>query len=488
MAIIIGQSIGRYQILAQLGEGGMATVYKAHDTRLEREVAIKIIRHDAFPPSQLERILKRFEREAKSLAKLSHPNILGVMDYGEFEGAPYLVLMYLSGGTLKSLMGKPMSWREALRLLVPIAQALEYAHENKVVHRDVKPANILLTENGQPMLSDFGIAKLLEMDEGQTLTGTGVGVGTPEYMAPEQWTDKVTEQSDIYSLGVVLYEMVTGRKPYTADTPAAILLKQFTDPLPRPQQFANDLPEDFENVLIKTLAKKPEDRYASMTEVLDVFDALLIGKKPRNYANTVVSKPLSNDDGRTIDQLEPLPQPKKSFNWLPAVLFAGLLVAAVIIIGGLTLLAPGNALAALFASPTPTRTATLVPTYTPFPTFTPVPTYTPMPTYTPVPTYTRIPPTERPAPTATPNVSPTPSGPRFTLIMNAFCRTLPDHSAPDVTAFYKDTVFPILGRSPDNVWFLVKINLAGSRYPSCWIDQYTGTTSGNMSEVGVSTP
>ena len=272
---LIGQSLGRYHILDQLGRGGMAIVYKAYDTHLERDVALKVIRRGAFPAEQLDQILKRFEREAKSLANLSHPNILKVMDYGEHEGSPYLVLEYQPGGNLKQqLKGKPMHWEETLRILTPIASALEYAHQSGIIHRDIKPSNILLTDKGIPMLSDFGIAKILETETMETLTGTGVGVGTPEYMAPEQWTGGTTKQSDIYSLGIVLYEMITGRKPYTADTPAAILLKQATEPLQRPVLFVPDLPEDVEKALIKALALKPEYRYQNMGEFAKVLDIL----------------------------------------------------------------------------------------------------------------------------------------------------------------------------------------------------------------------
>ena len=274
---LIGQSLGRYHILEQLGEGGMATVYKAYDTRLERDVAVKIIRRQAFPEEQLERILKRFEREAKALARLTHPNIVGVIDYGDYEGAPYLVMPYLPGGTLKQRLSMPMSWQEAVHILLPIAQALAYAHEHNIIHRDIKPSNILLTENGQPMLSDFGIAKILENEDSATLTGTGVGVGTPEYMAPEQWTGKASSQSDIYSLGVVLYELVTGHKPYTADTPAAILLKQATEPLPRPGQFVR-VPEAIEKILLKAMAKNPEDRYPDMAVFARALEGLLTGR------------------------------------------------------------------------------------------------------------------------------------------------------------------------------------------------------------------
>jgi serine/threonine protein kinase len=196
MSALIGQSLGRYQILEQLGEGGMATVYKARDSVLDRFVAIKVIRTDQFPPSMLNEVLKRFEREAKALAKLSHPNIVHVHDYGNYEGAPYLVMEYLPSGALKERADDPLSVQQGLRILLPIAQALAYAHEHNIIHRDIKPANILLTEKGLPMLSDFGIAKLIGNQAG-TLTGTGMTIGTPEYMAPEQWTGQSGPQSDI---------------------------------------------------------------------------------------------------------------------------------------------------------------------------------------------------------------------------------------------------------------------------------------------------
>jgi basic membrane protein A len=303
MENLIGQSLGRYHILEQLGEGGMATVYKAYDTRLERDVAVKIIRRNAFPPEQIERILKRFEREAKSLAKLSHPNIVGVIDYGEHEGAPYLVLEYLPGGTLKERMkGQPMPWQEAVRLLTPIAGALDYAHDQKIIHRDVKPANILLTVKGQPMLSDFGIAKILEMEDGHTLTGTGMGVGTPEYMAPEQGMGReVDGRADIYSLGIIFYELITGRKPYTADTPMAVILKHMTDPLPRPSHFIPALPEAVERVLIKALAKDPAERYSDSGVFAAALENLINGTQlptievKANHPNT------KEDTSETVD-------------------------------------------------------------------------------------------------------------------------------------------------------------------------------------------
>ena len=279
MASLNGQSIGRYHILESLGEGGMATVYKAYDTRLERNVAVKVIRTDQFAPALLAQVLKRFEREAKALARLTHPNIVHVNDYGEHDGIPYLVMDFLPGGTLKqSFKGEPMPWREAIKLLLPIAEALSYAHEHEILHRDVKPSNILLTDKGRPMLTDFGIAKILDLEEGQTLTATGVGIGTPEYMSPEQGLGRgVDARTDIYSLGIVLYELVTGRKPYTADTPMAVVDKHVHDPLPRPSQVAPGLPEAIENLLLKMLAKNPDDRYPDMAAVVSAMEGLLSG-------------------------------------------------------------------------------------------------------------------------------------------------------------------------------------------------------------------
>ena len=279
MADLSGQSIGRYHIIEPLGEGGMAEVYKAYDPRLEREVAVKVIRTGNIPPNHMERLLKRFEREAKRMAKFTHPNIVPIIDYGEHEGMPYLVMHYLQGGTLRDKLnatpGKKIDYRQACRLLAPIARALEYAHEKETIHRDVKPANILLTEKGQPMLTDFGVAKILDLDEGQTLTGTGVGVGTPKYMSPEQWKNKVVPQTDVYALGVVLYEMVTGRVPYDAETPAGVLEKQLTEPLVRPRELNPAIPDEVECVLYKALAKDPLQRYMEMGQFAQALEGLM---------------------------------------------------------------------------------------------------------------------------------------------------------------------------------------------------------------------
>lgn len=287
MEELIGKYIGRYHILSKLGEGGMAVVYKAFDTRLERDVAVKFIRTDRIAPQDLTQMLLRFEREAKALARFHHPNIVTIFDYGEFEGSPYLIMEYLPGDNLKNLLGKTVDWQKALKLLIPIANALEYAHNRDILHRDVKPGNILFDENEAPKLADFGIAMVLESEDSDRLTQTGTGVGTPDYMSPEQCLGMgATIRSDVYSFGIVLYELVTGRRPYRADTPMAVIIKQINDPLPQPRQLNPELPQALEDLLFKALAKDPNERYQSMQQIANAMQAIL--------DNSVSNKPSPN--------------------------------------------------------------------------------------------------------------------------------------------------------------------------------------------------
>ncbi|MBI9047270.1 MAG: SUMF1/EgtB/PvdO family nonheme iron enzyme [Anaerolineaceae bacterium] len=280
MADYNGKYIGRYHIREQLGEGGMAVVYRAFDTNLERDVAIKFIRTGQIVPDMLDQMMKRFEREAKALARFDHPNIIGVYEYGVYESTPYLVMQYQPGGTLRDKTGQPMDCREAVGLILKLTEALSYAHEFQVIHRDIKPANILLTHKGEPKITDFGIAKILDMNQSTILTRTGVGIGTPEYMAPEQFLGKnIDGRADIYALGVVLYELVTGRRPYQADTPAAVMIKQTTEALPSPLEFNPLVGEELENVIVKALAKEPEHRYQRMNEFGEALKGLLHGNK-----------------------------------------------------------------------------------------------------------------------------------------------------------------------------------------------------------------
>ena len=357
-----GTNLGRYHIIEPLGEGGMASIYKAYDTSLERNVAIKIIRADIEDENEGE-FLKRFQREARALAALDHPYILKVLDYGEQDGLPFLVMPYVPGGTLKQMMGGALSFQEAARLLSPVARALEYAHKQHIIHRDVKPANILISQSGAPLLSDFGIAKIIAGSGATQLTATGVGIGTPDYMAPEQWMGIADPGTDIYSLGVVYYEMVTGHRPYTADTPAAVMIKHLRDPLPRPSSFIPNLSDEVEQVLFKALAKEPKDRYQTMSSFAAALEKLALSSAslPVDVATLLGSEKtalLSGLDlqGQTISQVAPATgaqTDKKPIN-LKIILA---LVAGLAVIGFLCLLAGGGAFFASrgFLNPKPTQ-------------------------------------------------------------------------------------------------------------------------------------
>lgn len=265
MENLVGKTIDRYHILNKFPEGGMGVVYGAVDTRLERSVAIKFIRTDKIAPSDLDHLLRRFEREARVLARFDHPNIVTIYDYGEYQNQPYLVMQYLSGGSLKDFTGQKMSWHEALQFASQIAAGLAYAHQAGVLHRDIKPGNILLTQEGKVKIADFGIARMLETGDGTQLTATGIGIGTPDYMSPEQCLGmEANRQSDVYALGVVLYELITGNKPFTADTPMAVMIKQVHDPLPDPRTYVPDLSEVLHKLLLKALEKDPALRFVDM--------------------------------------------------------------------------------------------------------------------------------------------------------------------------------------------------------------------------------
>jgi serine/threonine protein kinase len=274
---VFGKQLGQYVLLEQLGEGGMARVYNAFDSRVERNVAIKVILASKRTSSVF---LQQFEREAKALANLTHTNIVKVLNYGIQNGQPYLVMEYVSGGTLKEAMRQKLPWQTAAAILAPIARALDYVHEQQIVHRDVKPSNILLQDDFRPMLSDFGILKLLESKDEKPDSAIGAGIGTPEYMSPEQGMGKdVDFKADIYSLGLVFYEMVTGQKPYVADSPMAIVIKHLTDELPLPTRIDRNIPKFVERAILRAVQKDPRNRYISMGHFADVLELIALGDK-----------------------------------------------------------------------------------------------------------------------------------------------------------------------------------------------------------------
>ncbi len=266
---LAGQTIGKYRVIEHLGRGGMAEVYKGYQPNLDRYVALKLMH--AFLAADQD-FISRFEREAKNVAALRHPNIVQVYDFDVHNGTPFMVMEYIEGGTLKShledLMRKSekQTLSEAIHIVGEIGQALAYAHSRQMIHRDVKPANVLLENSGRVILTDFGIAKILT---GPSYTVTGATIGTPSYMSPEQGLGRPGDhRSDIYALGVMLYQLATGQLPYEADTPLAVMLKHVNEPLPLPRTFKPDLPEGIERIILKAMAKSPDDRFQSADEML----------------------------------------------------------------------------------------------------------------------------------------------------------------------------------------------------------------------------
>jgi eukaryotic-like serine/threonine-protein kinase len=264
----------RYRIIRKIGEGGMGSVYQAVDERLAREVAVKRLDILSTNPTMVDQIVARFEREAKAMAQFRHPNIVNVFDYGQDEDGLYLVIEFMPGGTLRERMGKSMPVKEAAGLLLPIANALSYVHEHGMVHRDIKPANILFDVHNNPMLTDFGVVKLVEQS-GATLTTAGTGVGTPAYMAPEQMSKDFDHRADQYALGIIFYELVTGKKPYEGNTPLQTLYMHATQALPDPRLYVPGLPQEACDLLKTALAKNRNDRFANMARFAQGLQRIL---------------------------------------------------------------------------------------------------------------------------------------------------------------------------------------------------------------------
>lgn len=284
---MIPEKIGRYEIRAELGRGGMATVYHGYDPRFEREVAVKVL------PSELlhsdPQFKLRFEREAKIIAQLEHPSIVPVYDVGEENGQPYFVMRYMNGGSLaERIKQKVMSVEEAAKILGQIAPGLDEAHSKGIVHRDLKPSNILFDSKGTPYISDFGIAKLSQ-SQASSVTGSAI-IGTPAYMAPEQAAGETVDgRSDIYALGIILFEMLTGRQPYEADTPMAVAIKHITDPVPHILEANPSLPADVDAIIQTAMAKRKEDRFSTAMELVDALR--MVGSTATTQMRTVKASP-----------------------------------------------------------------------------------------------------------------------------------------------------------------------------------------------------
>ncbi len=295
------EKIGIYEIKSELGRGGMATVYRGYDSRFEREVAVKVL------PSELlhadPQFRTRFQREAKIIAQLEHPSIVPVYDVGETDDTklPYFVMKYMNGGSLSERIKKGiMSVAEAARILEQIAPGLDEAHSRGIIHRDLKPSNILFDGRGTPYISDFGIAK---MSQGTgTMTGSGI-IGTPAYMAPEQATgDQVDGRADVYALGIILFEMLTGKQPYEADTPMAVAIKHVTDPVPRILTVNPNLPADMDLIIQKAMAKDRNDRFNTAVEMVQTLKEIAGDYGPEKKTQTLTALRTAvkkkSDDGK----------------------------------------------------------------------------------------------------------------------------------------------------------------------------------------------
>ena len=263
-----GQTLGKYLVLEALGRGGMARVYRAYHASLDRQVAVKVLRTDLLEENNL---LLRLQREARAIGGLRHPNIVQVFDFDQQDDIYFLVMELLDGESLRArlnnlrLAGKRLPLSVMVQILKDVLSGLSYAHGKGVIHRDIKPANIMLTKQGQAVITDFGIAQLSDTS---ALTSPGSVMGTLSYMAPEQGLQgKADARSDLYSLGIVMYEMLIGSPPFDADPPLAVLMKHQNDPLPEPAKLDQSIPPELAGILLKALAKDPQDRYQSADEM-----------------------------------------------------------------------------------------------------------------------------------------------------------------------------------------------------------------------------
>lgn len=306
----------RYKLLEVIGEGGMAIVYRAKDLILDRTVAVKVLRSEF---SNDEEFILRFRREAESATSLSHPNIVNIYDVGEEEQLYYIVMEYVEGKTLKEYIREkaPLQIEEALSIFDKICSAIRHAHENHIIHRDIKPHNILITEDGQVKVTDFGIAMAMTS---ATITHTKSVLGSVHYLSPEQAKGSIaTEKSDIYSLGVVLYEMVTGQVPFKGESPVTVALKHLQEKFTSPRLLNDQVPQSIENIIQKAMAKSPEDRYDSVAQMqADVEMALeptiehpIFTKDDIDDETTKVLSPVTPLKSDTQPDSEEIPNQKK---------------------------------------------------------------------------------------------------------------------------------------------------------------------------------
>ena len=334
-----GQKINdRYEVIKSIGEGGMANVYLAYDTILDRNVAIKVLRGDL---ANDEKFVRRFQREALSASSLSHPNIVAMYDVGEDDGLYYIVMEYIEGKTLKQLLKKrgSLTLSEAIDIMLQLTDGMAHAHDSYIVHRDLKPQNIMIQDDGQIKITDFGIAMALNSTQ---LTQTKSVMGSVHYLPPEQAAGKgTTIKSDIYSMGIIFYELLTGELPFKGDSAVEIALKQMKEPLPDVHKLNNDIPQSIENVILKSTAKNPKNRYddakSMHNDLLTALNDDRINEEPYVYPypehevdeTTKIMEPISDDEALATPITDD--KVKKSNKLIIALsIIAGVIVLALI--------------------------------------------------------------------------------------------------------------------------------------------------------------
>jgi hypothetical protein len=322
---LIGRPVAdRYEVQELLGSGGMASVYRAHDSLLERPVALKIL-HEHF--SSDPEYVERFRREARAIARVSHPNIVTVIDRGSFEDREYIVFEHVPGNTLKDILERrgPLPVTEALSLAHQVARALAFAHEQGIVHRDVKPHNVLVNEEGGAKVTDFGLARSLELDH--DITQTGTVLGTCDYISPEQASGQpVDERSDQYSLGVLLFELLAGEVPFPAESYMAAALRHVRDPVPSVRERRPDVPPRVDELVQRAMAKRPEDRFPSTAALVAALESCLAeeaDEEPGARARTEVIR----------SPAQPRPARRRRRSWVPLAAALVVLMAGAALLG-----------------------------------------------------------------------------------------------------------------------------------------------------------
>ena len=343
MSFNVGDNVGPYKIIEQLGQGGMATVYKAYHASLDRYVALKAL-HPAFKEDVT--FAARFQREARVVARLEHPHIVPVYDYAEHDKRPYLVMKYIEGDTLKARLNQgPLTSEEINKVVDAVGSALAYAHKQGILHRDIKPSNVLVAIDGEMYLADFGLARIAQ--SGESTLSSDMIMGTPQYISPEQAMGKkdLDDGTDIYSFAVMLYEMVVGQVPFSADTPFSIIHDHIYSPLPLPQTINPDVPEPVQRVLLKALSKERVDRYENVSALVKAFqEAWRESGVPMKGTSMTIAKPiLSTEKTRVkadeptkmaakVETAAPAPETKKKrspFVWVGVVVLLVLCVGAI---------------------------------------------------------------------------------------------------------------------------------------------------------------